>query len=83
MSLAEDTDAADPASKRQYVALRMAGGTKPDLVLLDIRMPDMSGVDVYGALSNVQQSIFKNGIQRTSGCCNDAERVDARTLGAS
>lgn len=38
-------------------ALRLAGGLAPDLVLLDIYLPDMSGLDVLRSLRQARRSI--------------------------
>src|SRR3569833_1368367 len=60
-------------------ALRLAEATEPDIILLDIAMPGMDGIDVARALANVPQPpvvIFVTAFDTFAVAAFDVEAVD-------
>lgn len=79
MVLSDDYEVASANSGE--LALEKIGSFKPDLVLLDIVLPDMSGLDVCKTLrSNVEHALLK--ILFVSGKNSLEERLEGYEVGA-
>ena len=61
-------------------ALLLAEGEKPDLILLDLMLPDVSGLDVCRTLRERQQNL---PIVMLTARSSEAERVIGLSLGAN
>jgi len=61
-------------------ALRMAGESRPDLVLLDMRLPGMDGIEVLAGLKKIDDSV---PVVMITGYGHIQSAVDVMKLGAS
>ena len=57
--------------------LQIAGEAKPDLILLDIRMPHMDGYEVAARLRQMDLAATKIVAVTASAMVGDRERIDA------
>lgn len=64
-------------------AIELARSAKPDLVLLDIHLPDMSGFDVCDKLKSLPETAHIPIVHLTNTARDDESRAMALRLGAS
>jgi len=65
-----------------YDALRLAQDREPDVVLLDVHLPDISGLEVCRRLKTAPRAVPLSVLQISASAISDAERVSGLDNGA-
>jgi len=75
-----DFDVCEAATGRD--AIRMAAERDPDVVLLDVHLPDINGIEVCRRLKAVPRPVPLSVLQMSASAITDADRVSGLDSGA-